>query len=197
MPDPALAALLAARKAERAAAKPLPPPPDDAAADYDPPIDFGPPLSLAEVAELALGSGVAEADLPPATRAALEARRARTAALEPAAPLDTLPVRERARDALAEALPGLRRDASDAALEPSERAAAAALLARIADAYGDAGAVALRDRALSTLTHAELMQRVAECDQRRAQLLARIGADTPAPARPRGKRRDAGPAVGE
>jgi len=72
--------------------EPLPPPPEAlgvpaAAAPAEPEADMPwEPISLADVAELAIGSGVAESELPAPTRAALEARRA---AQEPASDTET------------------------------------------------------------------------------------------------------------
>lgn len=181
----------------------LPPPPDDAPApapvpaapEHAPGWDRG-RLAPGELAELVVdGTGVDPDTLPPAARAALEARRAAGDTADADA---DLPVRERALRILGRRLAALESIIRSTTSQPSEVTAAMAQIARIADAYSDSGAVGLRDRPLSTLTHAELAQRIAEIDQRRAQLLARIAAETPtptpqagaapAPRRGRGKR---------
>jgi len=99
--------------------QPLPLPPESlgepAVAPDDPDLAYlWKPMEPGELAEMVVESGnVREEDLPPASRLELAARRARTAAQEPAQALDTLPVRERAQRMLARRLEALDRKAGD------------------------------------------------------------------------------------
>ena len=79
---------------------------------------------------------------------------------------------------VADAVPALRRLLADPNASAADVAALVLALSRVSDAARDAPA----SKPLCELTHAELVQRVSECDTRRAQLLAAIaaaGAATP------------------
>lgn len=124
--------------------------------------DLGPDVPWTPLPAGSLQAAIADAD--PDYRRELRAKRL---------PDDT-PIRSRALGLLADNLDRLEAIVSDERSTAAEVTAAMAQLARIADAYSADSPTALSARPLCTLTHAELMQRVAEIDTRREQLLAAI-----------------------
>lgn len=108
-------------------------------------------------------------------------RAAERAARAPVDPHE--PIRVRALRLLAANLDELEVIAQSSVSSAAERTAALAQIARIADAYSADSPTALSAKPLHTLTYAELCQRVAEIDTRRAQLQARIAGEArPDPA---------------
>lgn len=85
-------------------------------------------------------------------------------------------IRARALKLLAANMDELEQIAQSSTATPQERTAALAQIARIADAYSADSPTQLSARPIHTLTYAELCQRVAEIDTRRAQLLSRLAA---------------------
>lgn len=113
--------------------RPAAPAPDPAA---EPEPDFGPPLAPGELAELVVdGGGVRPEDLPPAERAALEARRAAARGPEPAPDRATL--QQRAQRILSERLGALESILSDTRADASDVTRAMAEVRAIAGARAE------------------------------------------------------------
>lgn len=112
----------------RRAARPAPHP--------DPEIPFGPPLEPGELAELVVdGGGVRPEDLPPAERAALEARRQARA---PAPAPDRATLQERAQRILSARLGTLESILADTRADPADITRAMAEVRAIAGARTEA-----------------------------------------------------------
>ena len=122
---------------------PLAPPPPDwepaparPAAATEPEPDWGPPLAPGELAELVVdGGGVRPEDLPPAERAALEARRA---AARPAASPDRATLQERAQRILSARLGTLESILADTRADPADITRAMSEVRAIAGARTEA-----------------------------------------------------------
>lgn len=103
----------------------------------EPALDWGPPLAPGELAELVVdGGGVRPEDLPPAERAALEARRA--AARGPTPAHDRATLQERAQTILSARLGTLESVLADTRADPADITRAMSEVRAIAGARTEA-----------------------------------------------------------
>jgi hypothetical protein len=132
--------------------------------DLGPDVPWGPRITLAQVAELAVSQGVDPATLPPATRAAYEAGRSVGSDDRKA------PIRDRARAMLADRLPELSRIAGDSDASANDRIAAIRELGKIADVYESVAPAV-------TVTIAEVNELLAEVRAAKARAIERMQDD--------------------